>query len=165
MLAMGAKERARMRAWQDAQDERWREKHQITGRERLETSIGGGGERWVKFIPLEGWKIERGLWHLTARAAEQQERGYPISGRRPSGPFKHLSREQIANRKRFGSEIGSDFAEALRPSTMVPDFGQSLMDDRLRLFPQYAQCPTRGCHRILRIESCWEALDSCRSAC
>ena len=159
MVATFAEQRASTNAWLDAQDELWREKYQITGRERLEAPIPGGGQRWVKFIPLEGWTIERGLWHLTARATEQQERGYPLSGRRPSALFKHMSEEQITNIRRFGSEIGSDFAEALRPSTMVPDFGQPVMEDRLRLFPQYAKCPTRGCHRILRIEPCWEALE------
>jgi hypothetical protein len=70
-----------------------------------------------------------------------------------------MSEEQIANSTGNRSQIGSDYAADLRRSTMIPDFGQSLMADRLRLFPQYAQCPTRGCHRILRIEPCWEALE------
>ena len=66
MALSAAEEAAKRRAWIDRQDERWREKYQITGRERLEVSIPGG-QRVVSFIPLEGWKIERGLWELTTR--------------------------------------------------------------------------------------------------
>jgi hypothetical protein len=163
-IALSAAHAAETDAWIARQDERWREKNQLTGRERLEAALPGGGQRWVKFIPLEGWKIERGLWKLTSRAREQQARGYPVCGRRPGGPFKDMSKEQIANLSGAKSEIGSDFAADLRRSTMVPDWGQS-GGPWLLWFPQYAQCPTRGCHRVLRIEPCWEALDSCRSAC
>src|SRR5829696_6559470 len=133
VMATSAEHAAKTNAWIARQDERWREKYQITGRKRLESAVPGGGQRWAKFIPLEGWKIERGLWKLTTRARKQQERGYPLSGRRPGGPFKHMSEEQIANNTRgFGPGIGSDFAAELRRSTMVPDFGHSLMEERLR---------------------------------
>jgi len=163
MIALSAAHAAETRAWIDRQDERWREEHQITGREHLEVSIPGG-QRWVSFIPLEGWKIERGLWKLTTRAREQQERGYAISSRRPGGPFKHMSRVEIANSSGANAAFGSDFAADLRRSTMVPGFFPDGAPWTL-WFPQYAQCPVRGCHRVLRIEPCWEALDSCRSAC
>ena len=160
LLAFCAAQDASRNAWIARQDERWREKYQITGRERVATPIPNGGQRWAKFVPLDGWKSERGLWQLTARAVEQQERGYPISGRRSGGPFKHMSEEQIADSTRgHGPGIGSNFVAELRRSTMIPDFGQTLMEDRLRLFPVYARCTTRGCHRILRIEPCLDALD------
>jgi hypothetical protein len=163
MIALAAEEAAKRNAWIAGQDERWREKNQLTGRGSVEAALPGGGRRWVQFIPLEGWKIERGLWTLTSRAREQQARGYPISGRRPGGPFKQMSREEIANSSGANDAFGSNFAADLRRSTMVPGF---FPDGApwTSWFPLYAQCPVRGCHRVLRIEPSWEALDSCRSA-
>jgi hypothetical protein len=77
LIASSTKEAACKEAWIARQDECWREKFQITGRKTVATTIPGGGQRWAKFVPLEGWKIERGLWKLTTRARKQQQLGYP----------------------------------------------------------------------------------------
>ena len=90
-------------AWLAQQDERWRETSQITGRWIGGRCYPGGGERRVKFVPLEGWKIKGGLWKLTARAREQRKRGYSLERPAPRilGRGEHMSE---------GSNRGDDWA-------------------------------------------------------